>query len=285
MLAKENELNDVAIYWKPGPRIATILRAGRCPSWGVPRKLRPGGRVALVAANGRVLLIFRILRIEEGVRVMAANSKRYDNGCVLVAKKGTVRTPGPRDPKMLNVNTKALGAFAYFDAATHKSVVYEPGVGGGIVNPTRRSYPTKRYALFANNIGKTLSAPERALIEDYTAWIGDVTMFAHHALRETGLYTDLFIPRCWTLIEAKASIQRRVLREAIGQLYDYQRHYNRSPRLAVLLPERPPQDVMDLFKKRRIIVVWRSRGKSFRDSGGGVLTSMLRNHKKNTGRQ
>lgn len=69
---------------------------------------------------------------------------------------------------------------------------------------------------------------------------------------------------------------RRTLREAIGQLFDYQRHYDRPPSIAVLVPERPLQTVMELFEKKRIAVVWKSRGGAFADSVDGALTRDLR---------
>ena len=281
MLAADHVLCDVAIHWPRSIRaMAAIRRSGRCPSRGVPRRLRvPGGLVALVDTRGEVLLVFRIARIEEGVSVIAANRKRYERGCVLVAQPGTIRTPGRRDPKVLNVSRYGLGAFAYFDAKTHERVVYD--LTGNArrrdqANSSPQPFPSRHYPLFSNNIGKALSQPERRLIRDYVSWVGDVGMFVHHPLKETGLYTDLFIPRRWTLLEAKASMARRVLREAVGQLFDYQRHYDRSPRLAVLLPERPPRNVMGLFERKRIVAVWRSRGSTFRDSADGALTSELR---------
>ena len=280
MIAEKDDLNDVAIHWPDEPRrISAVARSGRCPSSSVPRKLRvPGGLVALVAGNGEVLLLFRISHIERVVPVTAPNGKYYKSGNVLVARKKSVRRPRSQDPKVLNVNRNAMGAFAYFDSASYQRVIYEVDRGhrkGGAL-PVPKPFPAKRYALFSNNIGKTLSRPELELIRDYTSWVGNVDMFAHHQLKETGLYTDLFIPRCWTLIEAKSSTARWVLREAIGQLFDYQRHYDRRPRLAVLLPERPTLSVMELFEKKRIVVVWRSRGSSFRDSVEGALTSDLR---------
>ncbi len=282
MLAEKDEQNDVAIYWpkKAAWRLATIRKSGKCPSFGAPKKLRvPGGLVALVAEDGEVLLVFRIARVDRHVPVTAANGKHYERGCVLIAKRGTVRKPGRRDPKVLSVNTHALGAFAYFNTATCERVFYELGNGGSNGTSGARTpvpFPARRYPLFANNIGKTLSQPERELIRAYTKWIGDITAFAHHSLKETGLYTDLFIPSRWTLFEAKSSIRRTVLREAIGQLFDYQRHYDRSPRLAALLPRRPAQTMSELFERKRITVVWRSRGGSFRDSAGGTLTTELR---------
>ena len=239
--------------------------------------------MALVDEHDSVRLVFRLARIEEGVPITAADGKPYERGNVLVARSGSVRTPGTRDPKKLKVNRSAPGAFLYFDPSTYIPDILEPGTGkadrvNSSVPVGHNQFPPRLYPLFANNIGKTLSQPERCLIRAYTSWIGDTSMFGHHkALKKTGLYTDLFIPRCWTLFEAKASTSRRTLREAIGQLYDYQRHYDRSPRLAMLVPERPSSALMELFEKRRIIVVWRSRRESFSDSADGVLTKDLRN--------
>lgn len=288
MAANKSELNDVAIYWPRKRTISAIRRTGRCPSYNEPRRLAvPGGRVALVDESGSVRLLFRIEKIERRRPVTAADGNRYEQGCVLVAKPGSLRGPGTRDPKVLSVNRHAPGAFAYFDGESYSRVLYESGTADALRIKTNAAshqhFPSRRYALFANNIGKTLSQPERHLIQEYTNWVGDTTMFAHHPLKETGLYTDLFIPRCWTLFEAKASIRRTTLREAIGQLYDYQRHYDRHPRLAVLLPERPSQTVLELFERRRIIVVWRSR-RSFVDSADGVLTEDLRSFVGKNGR-
>ena len=263
--------------------VGAVRRSGRCPSFDVPRRLRPGGRVALVDEHESVRLVFRVERIEEGVPIRAADGKLYERRNVLVARAGSVRTPGTRDPKKLKVNRSAPGAFLYFDPSSYIPDILKPGTGKADrvkppISTGHNQFRPRLHALFANNIGQTLSQPERGLIRAYTSWIGDTSMFGHHkALKKTGLYTDLFIPRCWTLFEAKASTGRRTLREAIGQLYDYQRHYDRSPRLAMLLPERPSSTLMELFEKRRIIVVWRSRRESFSDSADGVLTKHLRN--------
>src|ERR1017187_1976689 len=104
MIAGQNELHDVAIHW---PRrlkaISAIHRSGRCPSYAVPRKLRPRGLVALVATDGEVLLLFRLARIEKETSVIGADGKRYDRGCTLIAKKGTTRRPRRGDPRFLNV--------------------------------------------------------------------------------------------------------------------------------------------------------------------------------------
>ena len=280
MLAEEHQRHDVAIHWTNRARLAAILRSGKCPSHAVPRKLRKGGLVALVSSSGEVLLLFRLSKIDERISVIGADGQRYSKGCHLVAKRGTVRRPTGRDPRQLNVNRHAVGAFAYFEAETLARVIYSldsTDPSSSFEGESRqRAFPSKGVPLFSNNAGKTLSQPERHLILAYARWVGDVAMFIQHPLKETGLYTDLFVPRRWTLFEAKASVSRRALREAVGQLFDYQRHYDRSPALAVLLPRRPAESVMGLFAKKRIAVVWRSTGGSFRDTVDGRLTRDLR---------
>ena len=261
----KDEPNDVAIYWpRAMKRIERIRRTGRCPSASVPRRLLAGGTVALVDADGSVMLLFRMARIDEGLPVFAADGKKIKSGCVIVARKGTARSPGRRDPRVLSLNRHALGAFAYFDAETYRRVVYDPNsevAGGGSgaavrrqsrtkrdgrrrtpTTETKRTWPPSASPFLADNTSMSLDQPERRLVQAYATWVGDVRMFVHHPLKETGLVTDLFIPRRWTLVEAKANLRRGTMREAIGQLFDYQRHYDRSPSLAVLLPGRPPTD-------------------------------------------
>ncbi len=66
------------------------------------------------------------------------------------------------------------------------------------------------------------------------------------------------------------------MREAIGQLFDYQRYYDRSPSLALLLPKRPLPTMMELFGKKRIAVIWQTPKGQFRDSLKGAITTELR---------
>lgn len=97
MLARQNDLNDLAIYWpRRRKALSSIKRSGKCPSHAVPRKLRPRGLVALVDKDGEVLLLLRLARIQESVSVIGADGKRYDNGCLLIAQTGTVREPRAR---------------------------------------------------------------------------------------------------------------------------------------------------------------------------------------------
>jgi len=83
------------------------------------------------------------------------------------------------------------------------------------------------------------------------------------------------------LIEAKTGSQgpggRAQIRQAIGQLFDYRHKYAGAfPQgridLAVLLPSKPAEDVMNLLTKLRIKVLWFD-GKHLRGRGIQSLVS------------
>jgi hypothetical protein len=54
---------------------------------------------------------------------------------------------------------------------------------------------------------------------------------------------------------------------AIGQLLDYGRFVKPSPRLAVLLPSRPREDLCELLTHAGVELVWRE-GKTFMRAPG-----------------
>jgi len=279
MLADEGQLSDVTLHWPhKWNRLATIKATGRCPSYGVPHKARKGAVIALVDRTGRGLLTFRLARVQEGESVVGADGRRHRNGCILIAKRGTVRRP-PADARF-PVNRYALGAIGYFDSRRQESVFYSASRGTGsraALNVlTVGTSPRRRHPFLANNVSKTLSQPERELLRAYADWIGSDHLFGHHYLGGPKLYTDMFIPARWALIEAKATIDRQVLRSALGQLLDYQRYYERHPRLGILVPERPTTAMIELMAAKRVTIIWQSRGGAFRDTADGAFTQGLR---------
>ena len=58
---------------------------------------------------------------------------------------------------------------------------------------------------------------------------------------------------------------RSAFRMAIGQLADYARLVRPAPAKAILVPEKPPADLLALAKGEGINVVW-AAGSSFRTS-------------------
>ncbi len=71
------------------------------------------------------------------------------------------------------------------------------------------------------------------------------------------LFSDLIDRTTNTLYEAKGSVERGAIRMAIGQLMDYSRFVEPSPRLAVLLPSRPRDDLLNLLTSVGVGLVWR----------------------------
>ena len=123
---------------------------------------------------------------------------------------------------------------------------------------------------------------EWRLVRDYAATLeaqGDAV--SRNKLKPRGssttMLTDLFNWTRGQLIEAKASGSRSQIRMAIGQLADYSyslersRSIDREPDRAVLLPEKPRRDLIELLEKQDIKVIWQE-GNGFADNAGGKFT-------------
>lgn len=71
------------------------------------------------------------------------------------------------------------------------------------------------------------------------------------------LETDGWVVETRTLLEAKAHSDREYIRMAIGQLLDYKRHHDPIPsKLAILLPELPHDDLVDLLFTQSIEIIY-----------------------------
>jgi hypothetical protein len=69
------------------------------------------------------------------------------------------------------------------------------------------------------------------------------------------ILSDVFVSATGLLVEAKGSIDRNSIRMAIGQLMDYRR-FVKNPRCAILLPERPREDLVSLIRNAGIGIYW-----------------------------
>lgn len=279
MFRDRSELSDVVITWPAGsPRIATIIRTGRCPSYAEPRLAKPGAKVALVEPSGSVMAVFRIATVEHGQSILGANGKRYENGCVLVARQGSARRPGRQDHSHLSP-PRWIGAIHYFDEETGERVWYGgAGPEAEIATPTPE--PSQRLVRLvpyrADNTGRILDKPEALLVQRYVSWLGGSQgRFRVGQLAGVQLKIDLFVRGIGLLIEAKAYGDRDAVRFAVGQIYDYRRFFRRPPRLAVLLPARPARDVEAFLESRNIGCIWETKTGRFGDSRTGQLTSSL----------
>jgi hypothetical protein len=126
VIREDHEKSDVAIKRpKSAVRPREILRSGRCPSHARPLRAKRRALVVLADRDGRVLLFFRLARIDYPRSVLGADGKRYANGCELIAVPATMRRPGRRDRQYLSVSRYPEGAISYFDARSWKRVVYD----------------------------------------------------------------------------------------------------------------------------------------------------------------
>ncbi len=127
--------------------------------------------------------------------------------------------------------------------------------------PTERS--KTKSSRRSGSLTTTLQRREAELTEHYEDFL------AHHAhefgrfqIRAKGttstLLTDIYDRTSHLLHEAKGSTSREAIREAIGQLMDYRRHIDPpNPSLAILLPNRPNDDLVDLIDSVGIHLIYR----------------------------
>ncbi len=71
------------------------------------------------------------------------------------------------------------------------------------------------------------------------------------------LFADLIDRTTNTLYEAKGTVERGAIRMAVGQLLDYRRFIEPAPRLAVLVPTMPRQDLREYLSDAGVGLVWR----------------------------
>ncbi len=105
---------------------------------------------------------------------------------------------------------------------------------------------------------------EAALVKRYEAAV-ELQLLARSVRLPSGelLVCDAFDASNDILIEAKASSSRQDVRMAIGQLLDYRRHLGRRCALAVFVPEKPSDDLMDLLRSVKVSVIVEVRNGTF----------------------
>ena len=124
-----------------------------------------------------------------------------------------------------------------------------------------------------SEVTRTIVRAEAQLVDRYLAWLAKKGRGMSSVLlpSESGaLRVDLFDPAQNLLIEAKAKSSREYVRYAVGQLMDYRRRITPRPSLAVLLPESPAQDMLDLLKELNISVIFEAGGRFIDPTFGRV---------------
>lgn len=140
---------------------------------------------------------------------------------------------------------------------------------------------TERFDVLTVETQRRAERREQALVRRYREHLEKRHGLAVRRLRiQTGsaeLVCDLYVEKRGQLIEAKGDATRTCIRTAIGQLADYShfvKRYSGIERLqtAVLLPEHPGQELVELLGSQRIATVWEELDGTFGDSSGGRFT-------------
>ncbi|MFF0294271.1 restriction endonuclease [Kitasatospora sp. NPDC004614] len=80
------------------------------------------------------------------------------------------------------------------------------------------------------------------------------------------IITDLFDKTANRLVEAKGTVTREAVRMAVGQLFDYGRHFEPIPSWALLVPSKPRPDLIALCGFAGVEVIWPEDG-GFHEAG------------------
>jgi hypothetical protein len=142
--------------------------------------------------------------------------------------------------------------------------------GARVVDPERPS--TEPVAVSSKEQNREAQQKEAEVREQYRSWRdprGDRLKGIEIPVGGSTLRVDLFDSVDNLLIEAKAAAKRDFLRFAVGQLYDYKRYLDFVPILAVLVPERPTDDLLGLLDVSLVWCIWpEGDGFTTRRTGG-----------------
>lgn len=108
---------------------------------------------------------------------------------------------------------------------------------------------------------------EAALVKRYVSWLTKTHSqeAVRHKVPTPGgavMYTDVFNLATDELIEAKSSSSRHHVRAALGQILDYER-YVRHDSMAVLVPTRPADEMIELLRRHGVGVIWETLSGDF----------------------
>jgi hypothetical protein len=227
-------------------------------------QLMKAGNASILShlADGRALRLFRGTRgqiIYEGEFVLDADTPFYTTDAC-EARGGAVRSVIVFRLRPLDISSRP--------AASKLDPVIEARVEDV---PIEQRWTEKAYVA----PGQKADVTERREHDLVLAFRDHLLSKGHEVVRlkivpsdeAKPLFADLLDRTGNTLFEAKGTVERGSIRMAVGQLLDYRRFLEPGPRLAVLLPSLPRQDLRDYLQSAGIGLIWRD-GKRFKGSAG-----------------
>jgi hypothetical protein len=183
--------------------------------------------------------------------------------------------PTSLQPRMWLDEASALALDALLDSAAADA----PDPDSAIRSVPIEAVVAEGYEVITAAAVRTALRGEQRLVREYVAYMegqGDDVDRHEIPIADQGawLVVDIFNKTREQLIEAKAHATRNDVRMAIGQLADYGRATPGAQR-AVLLPEKPDDDLLALLASQDIAAIWKD-GSGFDDTANGDFTTRRR---------
>ena len=131
---------------------------------------------------------------------------------------------------------------------------------------------TPEYSVIGSSDEKIATRREQKMVlafSDYLSSKGHVVKQHVYGNGQSAMRCDLFDETSNVLYEAKGTSHRMSIRLAIGQLFDYRRFEDKEPGLAILIPGRPNDEIVDLCNALTIEIVW-PIGDSFTSTNNAI---------------
>ena len=180
-------------------------------------------------------------------------------------------------PTEKELRTDLLNMFDLFSKSIERGGVAEESIRVDIPNTIQNSklidHSDGEVVVSTGKISKThyeIKQRENELVKRYKKYLSNnnLSTFKINQISipdvKGVLETDGWIDESQTLIEAKASSAREYIRMAIGQLLDYERHHIPKPKnLAILLPNLPNDDLVNLLHSQNIDIIYEEGDKFY----------------------
>lgn len=272
---------DIVISWPEGKHILNkLIRQGFIAIKSFPSEFDYKSNKIAVVQNNELKLVISIKKVVRGVESEIASGSVKPHFKLTKANKLFFNL---KSLKSVSIPCKikgfhGFGAWRYYNINKNLPIL----IGE---NPRR---PTGNYIDQSISINKNefysrpyipgvtpsnLSQPEKKLVDTYIAFCNLNNYVVQPYIKSERLYADLYDRSKWRLIEAKASVDRKTIRYAVGQLLDYKGNFNRKPSLGILLPQRPSKSILKFLEDNKITAIWHTSKYRFRDSASGKWTT------------
>lgn len=270
---------DLVVRWptSAGP-IDKLARRRTFPLAKAPQRIDPTDGQVWVAVDGALVARFRSRGLSVTKKVRLLHGHVEPKGRELQIEPGSVQFLGRPKP-MANIEGGSVNPFGHpagFRYMRRRPQRFVRMTDTRSTTVTEERLPITRANEWVQQTRDQAAltcegakhATEAALITAYRDWrleAGGRLLVRQRILLPDGndLWTDAYDPSERLLIEAKGTTDRPAIRMAVGQLLDYRQHLRRRPRMAILLPRMPAEDLIALARSVDIAVIWRKPDQGF----------------------